>query len=231
MTGEQMPYSMASDEAVTVFLLLSFFLISYAVGRGRKHIQQHLKMLFLGKDRASFFDEPTGSETRYVAALTMVTSLLVGICLFGYMRQQCQGTVEPLRGGLLLSAYSAAVLVYLLVKSGFYSLVNWVFFEKEQRTSWARTFFDVCGFSSFVLFPIVLLAVYHGINHIIVEWICALFLVFVKILLFYKCVKNFFKHFGSWFHLILYFCTLEIVPLFLLSEAVGAMNSILVIKI
>ena len=230
MTGETLPYSMASDWAVTVFVLVAFFIIAIVVGRGRKLIQQHLKMIFLGKDRASFFDESPGGVLRYVGALNVVTAMLLGVAVFGYVNAGMEWGEAPVSSIVMLTAYSATILFYLLLKGGFYSLVNWVFFENIQQKNWTQTFFDVTGFSCFVIFPVLLLAVYHGVDSIFLECFSIGFLLFVKILLFYKCVKNFFRHLKEWFHLILYFCTLEIIPLFLLWEGVELINSILKLK-
>lgn len=51
-----------------------------------------------------------------------------------------------------------------------------------------------------------------------------------KILLFYKCIRNFFNHFHGILHLILYFCTLEIIPLLFLWKGLIYINNIFILK-
>ncbi len=46
----------------------------------------------------------------------------------------------------------------------------------------------------------------------------------------YKCIRNFFPHIHGSFHLILYFCALEIVPDLFLWKGIGFINNVLILK-
>ena len=84
------------------------------------------------------------------------------------------------------------------------------------------------GFTS--LFPIVLLIVYFDLSPQIAPYFIGFVIIIAKILLFYKCFSNFFNKFHGAFHLILYFCALEILPDFVLWKGIILANNILVLN-
>ena len=57
-----------------------------------------------------------------------------------------------------------------------------------------------------------------------------LVVLFTKILLFYKCIRNFFSYLHGFLHLILYFCTLEIIPDLLLWKGIEYVNKVLILN-
>lgn len=91
-------------------------------------------------------------------------------------------------------------------------------------------FFDILVGAGFLLFPLVLLAVYFDLNANTAKILIFIILGFTKIMLFYKCIRNFFNHFHGILHLILYFCTLEIIPLLFLWKGLIYINNILILK-
>ena len=68
MKGEPMPYLLRSDWFITGILFLCLIIISYIISKGKKHLQQQLKSIFTTRERASLFDEATGSDIRYTFA-------------------------------------------------------------------------------------------------------------------------------------------------------------------
>lgn len=91
-------------------------------------------------------------------------------------------------------------------------------------------FFDILVGAGFLLFPLVLLAVYFDLNANTAKILIFIILGFTKIMLFYKCIRNFFPHIHGSFHLILYFCALEIVPDLFLWKGIGFINNVLILK-
>ena len=68
-----------------------------------------------------------------------------------------------------------------------------------------------------LFFPAIMLMAYFGFS-LQAAVIYTLFVVgMIKILSFYKCFLIFFKRNGAFLQIILYFCALEVVPLFALS--------------
>lgn len=105
------------------------------------------------------------------------------------------------------------------------------FFDKERNNYWIQTYFDLVSGISFLLFPVMLLIIYFNLGIQTSKVLIVFLLLFAKILLFYKSIRNFFKHVYGFLHFILYFCALEIIPLILFWKGITYINNILVLKI
>ena len=205
--------------------------MAYAMSRGKKQIWRHVNGLFVNKKRENLFDvDVSGSGSRHILALIFASSLITAIFIYYYYEIQDGRMSSGESTPLLLLCYAGAVLAYFFLKSILYYITNWVFFKKEQQKKWSDIYSDLLGVSSFILFPLVLVLVYSSSYYTIIEYTFLIFFVFAKILLFYNCVKNFFNRIQGLFHLILYFCTLEIIPLFLMWNGVEFINRLITLK-
>lgn len=228
MDGIPMPYLVRSESAVALLLIFCLISLSYALKDGKKYIIQYLKDLFRHKERASLFDETSKPNTRYLFLLITVTCILSGIYLYDYLvdGQPFPSQAQPSLP--LLWACIGLPLAYVMVKQGIYSFINWIFFNKEQNKSWLQTYLGLVGILCFLLFPLLLLTIYSGLDKQISLYFILLILVFAKILLFYKSIRNFFNHFYGILHLILYFCALEIIPILLTWKGIIYINNIFI---
>ena len=230
MQGEPLPYSLQSDWLITCVILFCFFLICYALRNGRKYLYQHFKDFFKQKERASLFDDAAGSNFRYTLALSCTCCILCGLFIYDYFAYFRPELIHTVPRPFLLGIYVASVLLMVCVKWLVYLFVNWVFFEKEQNTRWITSYFDLLGGCGLVLFPVSLLTVYFDLPSGTFLPIVLFLLVCSKILLFYKCIRNFFNRFYGSLHLILYFCALEIAPLLFLWKGLVYVNNLLILK-
>lgn len=105
-----------------------------------------------------------------------------------------------------------------------------VFFNKTKNMIWIESYFNVIIGAGFLLFPIVLLIVYFDLSPQLAPYFIGFVIIIAKILLFYKCFSNFFNKFHGAFHLILYFCALEILPDFVLWKGIILANNILILN-
>ena len=230
MQGEPLPYSLYADWSVTCMIFCCFFLIFYAIRNGKKYLYQHFKGFFKQKDRASLFDDDSGYNFRYALALSASCCVLYGLFLYGYFTETAPSLLHVMPHILLLGIYIASVLLLVCIKWGAYLFVNWVFFEKEQNARWITSYFDLLGGCGLMLFPVSLLAVYFGLSAGFSCGIVLFILICGKILLFYKCIRNFFSRFHGILHLILYFCALEIGPLLFLWKGLAYINNLLILN-
>ena len=231
MDATPLPYSLANDPLPTLAIFASFLLMTYALSRGKKHLWQQIANLFSQKKRKIEFCETQGADSRHRAALILASAVLSAILVMKlFADKENFHSTACMPNPLMLPAFILAVIAFFAIKTAAYSLVNWTFFQKEQQNAWINTYLNICSAASFVLLPFVLIAVYAHLNPIALLCLSAFLLVFAKILLFYQCVKNFFFHFKASFHLILYFCTLEIIPLLLMYEGMGILNDLMTLK-
>ena len=212
MKGEPMPYLLRSDWMITGILFLCLIVISYIASKGKKHLQRQLKSIFNTRERASFFDEVTSSDIRYTFALIMNTCVMLGICVYYYSVQHTPQLLDMSSHFVLLSLFILSGFLYMILKWGIYKTINWVFFEKYRNLSWIDSYFNVIVWLGLILLPVILLTVYFDLTIRISLFFMAFAIILAKILLFWKCFNNFFNKIHGFFHLILYFCALEILP-------------------
>lgn len=230
MDGVSLPYRLNNDWAVTALLFLCFFLIYYSVNHRKKYLYHHLKNFFIHKERGNMFDDATGSDSRLILSLCGVTCVLCGVCMYDYSFDTVPGLFGHVASYLLLAGYVGAAVLLLLYKWLSYSFANWIFFDKERSAAWREAYFDLFVGMGFLLFPLVLLVVYFNLEPAISRIVILLVVIFIKILLFYKCIRNFFSRLHGFLHLILYFCTLEIIPDLLLWKGVEYVNRVLILN-
>ena len=230
MRGMELPYQLRSDWMVTSVLFLCFILVSYVLAHGKKHLEQQFKNFALSKERASLFDDTTASDVRYTLVLILQTCILSGFCVYDYFSDHDLLLFRTVPHYLLLSIYIGYIVFFFVIKWILYSFVNWIFFNKTRNIIWLESYFNVVIGAGFLLFPIVLLIVYFDLSPQIAPYFIGFVIIIAKILLFYKCFSNFFNKFHGAFHLILYFCTLEILPDFVLWKGIILANNILVLN-
>ena len=104
-------------------------------------------------------------------------------------------------------------IVYFLFKICIYTIVNIIFFSSKKNVQWIKTIFFITSIEGIMLSPIVLLHSYFNMtmHYVIVSIITVL--IIVKILTIYRCFIIFFMRNVVKLQIILYLCTLEIIPL------------------
>lgn len=212
MKGEPMPYLLRSDWMITGILFLCIIVISYIVSKGKKHLQQQLKFIFTTRERASLFDDATGSDIRYTFALIVNACIMLGICAYYYVVHYTPQLLEMGSHFVLLGLFVILSIFYVIAKWGIYKTINWIFFEKSRNLSWTPSYFNIIVWLGLVLLPVISLMVYFDLTTQSSFIFMALAIISAKILLLWKCFNNFFGKIHGIFHLILYFCTLEILP-------------------
>lgn len=230
MQGEALPYMLRNDSGLTVILLACFILFSYALRNSKKYLWQRIHSFFVYRERNSLFDEISGTDFKYILLLGMITCICGGFCLYDYFLSLHPLLFRLTPHLLLIGIYIGSCLLLAGSKWVGYSFINWIFFNKEKNKLWIETYFDVLAGSCFLLFPAVLLIFYTDLSPSSAKLLVLIILSFAKILLFYKCIRNFFSRFHGAFHLILYFCTLEIVPDLFLWKGIEKINNILVLN-
>lgn len=230
MHGEPIPYMLHADWMVTCLILLSFLAMSWSVKNGKNYLTNHFKNFFVNKSRGSLFDTTSNLGIQYLFILGFVSCVMGGIYIFSVEIEDHTELCTQIPHYILLSAYIGSLIAFTLAKLIGYSFINWIFFDKHKNKEWIVAYFDIIIFMSFLLFPIILYIVYFGMDTEQSQLIMLFVLILCKLLLFYKCIRNFYIRIYGFFHIILYFCALEILPDLLLINWVEYLNSNLIIK-
>ena len=231
MTGEPLPYLIQSDGRITTLMFLCILIVSFAFSREKKYLLQQAKSLFTNRERSSMFDETNIIDVRYFILLILHTCIILGFCLYDYFTEKAPVLFEKLPHMLLLGGFIALIPVYLLIKWALYGIVNWTFFQKVKNSAWTTSFFNLLIWLGILLLPLVLLVVYLDISSPTNLYLIGFVVIIAKISLFWKTFSNFFEKMHGAFHLILYFCALEILPDLILWKGIELMSNNLILKL
>ena len=230
VAAEPIPYRLRNDDYVTGILLLCFFLVVLFIARSSHILLEKIKGLFYrGNDGAPVLN--TNSELRGQVLFVAQTSFTLAILFFDYTQQRLTHVFNSVSPYILLGVNSSICLAYYAAKIIVYQFVNWVFFRNVQRKLWLESYVLSILMVGLLIFPLALLLVYYDLSFRVMEIAFFVILGLSKLLLFIKCRQIFFNLNYSIFHLILYFCTLELIPIMLLWRVLVYCNEILVVNI
>lgn len=217
MAGDPVPYRFQNDDFVTTAILLSFFLVLWTIVRSRRFLSQSIKDFFYEpRERNNLFASRTESELRGQVFLIFQTCFLHAILFFGYTQVAMPDVFVQVSPYKILGVVLLICGLYYLLKILIYRGVNNVFFAPWQVRRWNETYLLSILGTGTAYFPISLLFVYFDVPIEQLLLPIQLALVAVKLCLLYKSYRIFFDNRWGILHIILYFCTLEIIPLFLL---------------
>lgn len=218
VAGDPLPYLTSRDDSIGLLLLGNFLVGLVALSLSRDLLLRQLRNFFYVPRRIA---EMTSTSLEVRSQYVLVLFTIVNIALVTYLHYTHSTTESSLSLAplLLIGLYAALTAASFLLRTVLYGCVNWVFFDKKKNEQWQRTwlFLSVC--EGVFLFPAIVLNVYSVLPTQILVFFSLFIVILVKILAFYKCKTIFFNGFSGFLQNILYFCTLEIVPLLILCGA------------
>lgn len=213
------PFCLRYDEWSGLLLFLCLLLAVSLAQRLRKKLPELLRGFFFpisGKMDEPQKDDPLRYSTHLLAVCLL--SFTAAIVTFSYTQSNVGYFPFSEMPYILLIALFFLWFSYFVVKRLMNGFVNWIFFRKEKIFTWQRayTFLLVAEAASFLVlaFAVVFLPI-SSVGMLLM----ALVLVFlIKIILLFKTYQIFFSKIYGILHLIVYFCILEVIPLFVLQQ-------------
>ncbi len=213
VTGDLPPYEFRTDNGITCALLLCFFIMACIIFRHSTFMYDGIRRFFRLNSTANEFEERTETEFHLQLFLIFQTCFMTGLILFSVLYERFPEILRPMSPHSAIAAISGIIFFLILIKRVIYSIVNHVFFNRNQCRSWMDIYLQSITISGLLLIPATILGIYQDLTGStqLTYFLC----VFgsIKLLLLYKCLRTFFKYKWGWVHLILYFCTLEIIPM------------------
>jgi len=226
------PYHLRYDGWSGLVLLLCLLLAANLVLRLRKKFRELLRGVFFpipGKMDEPLVDDPLRYSTRFIAVCLL--SLTAAMVTFVYTQHDVEYYPFTETPYILFAAFLVLWLVYFLVKRMAGNFVNWIFFRREKIFTYQRayTFFYALGALLSLVLAVVVVYLPVPLEEVLLLTICLVFL--VKILLLFKTYQLFFPKLYGTLHLIVYFCTLELMPLLVLVQLLVYAGWLSVVKI
>ncbi len=190
-----------------VFVFFIFFIFS--LNRSYSWIEDSLKNITKVKSRNSLFSKTTAEEyqSRFLLVLFSVGVITLYLYLTFFPTIVLNLKVYAL---LFLSS-----LTFLFLKQMLSKTVAYTFLNKELFKIGSENFYNTLSFSGILLFPLLILKIYFydGLNVKLFDIIALIFTFSALIFLTVKYFQIFYRKILDFFHILLYLCTLEILPL------------------
>ncbi len=215
VAGDPVPYSVHSDNLITSLLFGAFILAIISLSNARGFIIRQAKTFFYQSHEGTTEVSETATELRFQGFLVFLTCFLTSLLFYFYTLSEIGDTFVLQSQYQLIAIFLAITVGYVLLKAFLYTVVNLTFFNSKKNRQWNKALLFIIAMEGVLLFPLVILQAYFNMSTQNVLFYFTLILIFVKILTFYKSYVIFFRQNVVSFQIILYFCTLEIIPLLL----------------
>lgn len=220
VAGDPVPYSVGRDNLITALLLACFVFGAIALSKSRGFMSRQVRRFFrASRDDAGALTE-TSSELRFQFFLMMQTCLLLSLVTFFYIQTYVTDTFV-VDQYVVIGAFFAIFVTYVMLKMLLQWLCGIVFFSRRRNESWMKSLLFIMSIEGLCLLPVVLLHAYFGFSVGNTLLSVSVVVIFSKILSFYKIYNIFFRRREAILQFFLYFCALEIMPVFALLGILG----------
>lgn len=225
------PYRPSRDDAVTVGMLLCFFILVCVAGHIRRQLTvQTREFFFEPKERTGPLDQETSIAVLSRWAVVFLLCLMGGLAAWAHVRSRFDAVFSLPFLVQMLGIYVGCFLLYFLAKRMLSGFLNWIFFPPSQRRLWRNSCSYLFTLEALLCFPLLLAAVYLGIPLERGIWVLVSVLAVGKLLLTFKALSIFFPKSYGLFHLFAYLCTLELMPLLALWKSLAFITDSLIVK-
>ena len=199
-----------------ILFFICFFIIVSIINNRNKFLLSMFSSLFRNKNRHNMFYEPVTNETLYKFFLSLQTILLLSIIIYCYAVYERLLSVTSLSQMILfLGKCSLLLIIFFIYKFLAYSAIGAIFFKKEKVFQWNSDFFSWISLNGIFLFFPTLILFYVETAYIFYLYFIIFYFIFNLLFIFYKIYTLFFHRKQRLLYFILYLCTQEIIPLYL----------------
>lgn len=227
IAGDPVDYEFRNDDYVTSLILFSFFIMAWVFASSWKFLRRQIKDFFYTRERTNLFAEREDNILRGRPFLVLQTSFFIALIFFASTRTYLPDVFTQVSAYLILGTATLVSLIYYLAKLILYNVVNHTFFSPAKCKQWNDIYLLSVLFTGCALLPVTLFVVFFDIPPQYIAIVGVLLLSVIKISLLYKCHGIFFRTRLGGMHLILYLCTLEIIPLGIFIAALIAASHLL----
>lgn len=167
------------------------------------------------RQRENAFDEQVPYEHR--TFIIMIVQLLVCETIMIYLWFQPAGSAESFRQiNTTLGLLFALTTAYYIFQLTAYTAVGWIFAPGNGFRLWIKGFNSSSAILGMLLFIPAITALFYPSTAVIMIAISIFFYFLARLIFIFKGFRIFYDSFFSLIYFILYLCTLEIIPVFLI---------------
>jgi len=203
-----------------IVFFICFFIFVNTTGSKNKFLLSMFSRLFRNKDRQNIFYKNVTNETLNKFFLSFQTLLLLSIMLYRYAVHEQYSSVTNIttltQMFLFIGQCVLILSVFFIYKFLAYSATGAIFFKKETVLQWNDDYFSLISLNGIFLFFPALIFFYVKPAYTFFIYFLALYFIFNLFFIFYKIYTLFFHKKQRLLYFILYLCTQEIIPLYLI---------------
>ena len=213
--GLSVPYTISTDNTLSLVLLLCSLLSIMIVMRSRNVLSLRIRSLFIHTTNLSNYRHTKKNEREefFLTALSVLS-----LSLIGYSAElHYFGGPLATNHYLVMMSYAGIIITFLLLKRLLYMLTIPMYCNIQQWRAWRHLFSFTTALQGLWFLPIAIFNIYLGLSApmtLILAIIGVAITFFVRI---YNAWSIFFKKKRLYVPFFLYLCTLEAVPLALLA--------------
>jgi Domain of unknown function (DUF4271) len=187
-----------------LFLIFTVLVFSKSV----EVIFQASKYFFQVKERISIFTKTTISDLQ-----TRILMIIFPILVFSFYGNLL---FSPVGSDFSFLRYLLTFLctgLFVSIKSLLVDIVGYVFSDKKNVKMYKESYLNVFSFVAVLLFPMLVIRIYSQVNlYFITDTVSLVTCILGGVLIFVKLFQIFSTKTVSTFYILLYLCTLELLP-------------------
>lgn len=228
MEGKSIQSGLFSYDVSTGIFLLIALIYSFLLPRATFVLKKEFRTIFQKKrlNTSSLFDADLGAaEFRYRLLIAMLG--ITGLTVFSFRyADRLFSMKEIVPEFILLGSLLAAILLFLSLKWLLYKMLEYVFFFHDQRAiQFRKAYFSILIGAGWMMFPLLVAESFVSDYLSFFFNMLAIGIGIVALLLIlYKIIQLFWKWDDSIFYILLYLCTLEILPVLAAFHAIKQLS-------
>lgn len=207
-SGTTLPDYFHREDWVAATLFILFFIIVFAHASSGHSILSGCKDLFKTPKRNELTQKVTFTD--YLARLFMITTANFVISLLIYTGLTNKSTISP----QLFIQVSAITLAFFFLKFLSMKFIGFVFLTPDKTRIGITSYFNIIILTGIILYPLLVLKIYlvSGAYASIFDISILAIALIAMILTTVKIFQIFYIKILDFFYIMLYLCTLEILP-------------------
>ena len=225
------PYSMATDDVIMLLFIMSIIGIAYVILMNGPSIVERTKGLLYYRHKSMPFNDRTHITKICNALMYGQTTFYLSIITMAGMREYTPYGIEqaPL---IFLGTYSAAFVLFFLLKRVVYSIINNILYTRKEAQEWNNLYFFTIKLLGFALAPAAIAVLFIpslSLNYV------AFYTLLVGCAYIYTItsglIKIIFAKTRNYLEIFLYLCALEFLPIAMVWKSLLQLSGLITIKI
>ena len=213
--------SFPQNEAwVFILLLVLFGMLIFSVTRSYGWLRESVRTFFQVKERSSIFSTATVND--FQSKMILITFSVGVISTYAYIYFK---TPESPFTFFIWLKFLLVTGLFFIFKYMMIQVLGFVFLDKMELKLASTSYFNIISYLSILLFPLLIFQVYTTpyVQQITIS-LSFIVLILAAILVIIKLFQIFLRKIVTTFYILLYLCTLEILPLILLFSVYKLMT-------